>query len=119
MTLNTAALVRFKGGQLEIQNPRVGYTYRGEIQTAVVEDNAVKVQFAWLARGKGGFPPTGWYKANVLSYEASVRVYAAIDIGDGRIALRSPAGGEEAVFFPPDSSNMLDPAMVEGLDLAT
>lgn len=117
MQLTPDALARFKGGQLEIQNQGEGYIYRGEIASVTVEDNSVKVRFAWLAKGKNGFPPQGWIKDDSLDYAASTEIYHGSDIGDGRISMHSPIVGEMAVFFPPDGSK-LDPTKVEGLKLA-
>ena len=117
MQLSSETLARFKGGQLEIQNKNERYIFRGQIENVVVEDNIVKVKFAWLAKGKDGFPPCRWIKDDNLDYAASTKIYFASEIGDGRIAINSPIVGEMAVFFPPDGSK-LDPAKVEGLQLA-
>jgi hypothetical protein len=48
MQLDTVQLARFIGGQLEIQNEKEGCVYRGEIATAIVDDDTVKVKFLWL-----------------------------------------------------------------------
>lgn len=116
MQLTTENLTRFKGGQLEIQNQAENYIYRGEIENVVVEEETVKVRFAWIAKGKGGFPPQGWIKDDKRDYRAGTLIYSASDIGDDRVAMNSFVNGEMAVFFPPDGSK-LDPAKVEGLEL--
>jgi hypothetical protein len=116
MQLSTETLGRFKGGQLEIQNQKEDYIYRGEVATVEVVDKSVKVKFAWLAKGKNGFPPDGWINDDNLYYAASTEIYFARELGDGRVVMNSPIVGEIAVFFPPDGSK-LDPAKVEGLKL--
>src|SRR3989344_5277936 len=126
MQLTTQAVERFKGGQMEIQNPNEGYMYRGEVETIGVENNELKVKFAWLAKGEG-FPPIPkkWVKDDRLDYSASLEIYAVSDIrssghdtgGDSRICLNSFIVGETVVLFPPNGSK-LDPAKVEGLQLA-
>lgn len=118
MELSTAILSRFIGGQLEIQNPKEEYIFRGEIANVEVVDKTVKVKFVWVAKGKDGYPPAGWITTDNVDYEASTEIYFASDIGSGRIVLDSSVVGEVAVFFPPDGGR-LDPIKVEGLKLAT
>ncbi|GEM_PF-1558890 len=103
-----------------------GYIYRGEVRTIVVEDNTLKVQFAWLAKGDGVQPgalpvPRGWVNHEDLSYGASLEIYSVSNIGSSgyggdRICLNSAIVGETVVLFPPDGSK-LDPAKVKGLEL--
>jgi len=57
MRLTTRDLQRFVGGQMEVQNEREGYLYRGEINTISVTDGSLCVDHSWVARGVG-FPPT-------------------------------------------------------------
>ncbi len=126
MKLTTEDVQRFVGGQMEVQNAGEGYIYRGEIETIAVENDELKVRFAWLAKGEG-FPPipTGWVKDDVLDYALSLEVCSVADIGstghdfggDSRIGISSFFIGETVVLFPPNGSK-LDPAQVEGLDLA-
>ena len=126
MQLTTQAVERFKGGQAEIQNQNEGYMYRGEVETIAVENNELRVKFAWLAKGEG-FPPIPkkWVKDDRLDYAASLEIYSVSDIGssghdtggDSRICLNSFIVGETVVLFPPNGSK-LDPAKVEGLQLA-
>lgn len=116
MELNAEVLARHKGGQLEIQNPRDGYIYRGEIDEATLEDGDVKVKFKWCAKGND-FPPTSWVKEEMPEYSASLMIYQVSEIGDGRLAIASFVTHELAIFFLPGGS-ALDPARVEGLELA-
>ena len=126
MQLTTQAVARFKGGQMEIHNRNEGYMYRGEVETIAVENNELRVKFAWLAKGEG-FPPIPqkWVKDDRLDYTASLEIYSASDIGssghdtgdDSRICLNSFIASETVVLFPPNGSK-LDPAKVEGLQLA-
>jgi hypothetical protein len=115
MELTTDTFVKYKGGQMEIQNQGEGYIYRGEIKTIAVEDDTLTVSFAWLAKGDS-FPPTKWESEANLTYCASLQLYAISDIGEERISLNSPIIGELVVLFPPNGSK-LDPAKVEGLKL--
>ena len=126
MQLTSQAVERFKGGQMEIQNENEGYMYRGEVETIVVENNELRVKFAWLAKGEG-FPPIPkkWVNDDKLDYVASLEAYSASDIGssghevggDSRLCLNSPIFDETVVLYPPNGSK-LDPSIVEGLQLA-
>jgi hypothetical protein len=116
VALTTEVLAHFKGGQLEIQNEREDYIYRGEVANVVVKDGWIKVQFAWIAKGKDGIPPVSWVNEYVLSYKADTISYYGSDLGDGRISMHSPWFSETATFFPPGGSK-LDPAKVEGLKI--
>lgn len=126
MQLTTPVVARFTGGQMEIQNQNEGYLYRGEVKTIAVENNELRVKFAWLAKGVG-FPPfpRKWVKDDRFDYSASLEIYSVADVGssghdtcgDSRICLHSPIVGETVMLFPPNGST-LDPAKVEGLQLA-
>ncbi len=122
MQLTTQIVERFKGGQMEIQNQDEGYIYRGEVEAIVVENNELRVKFAWLAKGEG-FPPLPekWVKDDRLDYAASLEIYSASDIGssghevggDSRICLNSSIVGETVVLYPSNGSK-LDRSKVEG-----
>ena len=126
MRLTTDLLKLYVGGQMEIQNPDEEYIYRGEVKTIVVANNELQVTFVWLAKGEG-FPPIPQKggRDDRLDYAASLEVYSASNIGPGggdvvggdRLCLNSSIVGETVVLFPPDGSK-LDPAKVEGLQLA-
>ena len=123
--LTSSMLNTFTGGQIEVQNQGEGYLYRGEIKTAEVEDNEVRITLNWMAKAEG-FPPipTGWVADSRLDYAASLEIYTASDIGPGsegggrRLCLNSSIMGETVVLFPHDGSK-LDPAKVKGLTLAS
>lgn len=126
MKLTTELVRPFIGGQAEIQNPGEGYVFRGEVEAIVVEDGELKIRFVWLAKGRGYPPiPTGWDKEDRLDYAVSLRICQASNIGpsgsdvggDDRISLLSHITGETVVLYPPNGSK-LDPAQVEGLELA-
>ena len=126
MQLTTQTVTRFIGGQVEIQNQDEGYMFRGEVKTIVVENNELRVKFAWLAKGEGYPPfPKKWVSDDNLDYVASLEIYSVSDIGssghdvggDSRLCLNSSIVGETVVLFPPNGSK-LDPAKVEGLRLA-
>lgn len=125
MQVTSEMLARFVGGQMEIQNQGEGYIYRGEVKTIAVENNELKAQFAWVAKGEG-FPPfpNKWVKDDNLDYAASLEIYSASNIGPSggevgggdRLCFNSSIVGETVVLYPPDGSK-LDPAKVEGLSL--
>ncbi len=123
MKLTTQLLATFIGGQFEVQNINEGYIYRGEIKTAEVIDGELSMTFIWMAKGEG-FPPIplGWVNDSKLTYDASLEIYTASDIGPGReggnnrLCIQSSFIGELGVFYPPNGSK-LDPARVKGLEL--
>ena len=110
---------RYVGGQMETQNPSEEYMYRGEIATISIENDELRVRFAWLAKGEGYPPlPQRWVNdtdPSHLNYAASLEIYSASDIGDGRLALHSQIVDETVVLFPSDGSK-LDPSKVVGLE---
>lgn len=122
--LTSQILAALVGGQMEIQNQGEGYVYRGELKMLTVNDktNELTAKFVWLAKGDG-FPPASWKKDDKLDYTASLDIYSVNNIGPSqgeggdRWCLRSSIVGETATIFPPDGSK-LDPARVEGLELA-
>ena len=121
MELTTEMLAAFVGGQIEVQNEREDYLYRGQIKTAQVSDEGeVCVELHWMAKGDEGFPSANWTADDKLSYVASLEVYSASNIGpspDGggdRLCLTSGIIGETVVFYPPGGSK-LDPARVKNL----
>ena len=116
MELNAEVLARYKSGQLEVQNDREGYIYRGEIAEATLEDGDLKVKFKWCAKGNGS-PPTNWVKEEMPEYSANLMIYNVAEIGDDRLAFSSFVTHELLIFFLPGGS-ALDPARVEGLELA-
>ena len=113
MELNTEALAKYVGGQMEIQNQKRGYIYRGEVKSITIEHGELRVTFAWFATGEG-FPPRRWVKYARTDYAATLDTYGASDIGNARLALHSSSTGELIVLFPLGGSR-LDPARVEGL----
>jgi len=125
MQVTSKILAPFVGGQMEIQNQGEGYIYRGEVKTVTVENNELKVLFAWVAKGEG-FPPlpNNWVKDDKLEYAASLDIYSTSNIGPSgeevggsdRVCFNSSIVGETVILYPPDGSK-LDPAKVEGLTL--
>ena len=119
MQLTNDLLSRYVGGQMEIQNPKEGYLYRGEIATIILEsghapdDQILKVTFKWVAKGEGYPPlPNHWVRHSCLDYSASLMIYSVSDIGGGRINLNGWIVGENVTIFPPDGSK-LDLSKVE------
>jgi len=126
MNLTTEVLTPYVGGQMEIQNRNEGYIFRGEIKTIKVENNTLKVGFAWLGKGEGYPPvPRRWVSDQQLQYEASLDIYSASNIGPSggdvggsdRLSLNSSIVGELVVIYPPDGSK-IDRSKVEGLEPA-
>lgn len=116
MPLTTQDLAQFIGGDMEIQNQREDYLYRGPIESAVVEDGDIKIRFTWCAKNDGGprRPTSTWTSDDQLDYKASLEIYVVAHTSDGRILLNSFMTGETVVIFPPGGSR-LDPASVRGL----
>lgn len=119
MLLTAELLARFVGGEMEIQNMREDYLYRGPIESATIEGDEVRVRFRWLAKNDGGSasPTATWTKADRLDYAVSMQICSVSNIGQGRICLNVPVTGELVVLFPPSGSK-LDPARVAGLAAA-
>jgi hypothetical protein len=122
--LNPQVLAALIGGQMEIQNERENYIYRGELKSLAIDNNTLKAEFLWLGKGDG-FPPATWQKDEKLDYSASLEMYAVSNIGPSggdvggsdRWCLHSHFIGETVVIYPPDGSK-LDPSRVEGLELS-
>jgi hypothetical protein len=115
MELTQEIVSRFVGGELEVQNPGEGYLYRGEIGMISVtgegDDQNLTVELSWFAKMVS---PGEWEAVPITSYQASMMVYIASNIGSGRIFLSSMVTGEGATLFPPDGSK-LDRTKVKGL----
>jgi len=111
---------RYASGQIEVQNPRKDYIFRGEIKTATVEGSGggatFKATLKWMAKGLGRPVPSRWVNDTDLTYEAGLLIYAVSDMGDGRMRLVSSIVGEITILYPPGGSK-LDPSRVEGLNL--
>lgn len=116
MHLTTADVAKYIGGQMEVQNQQERYLFRGEIkEIKVTDDNNLEVTFSWLAQAIGyPLPLKRWVLNERKTYTASLEIYSASDIGNGRLSLNSYITRELVVLFPPDGSK-LDPAKVEGL----
>jgi hypothetical protein len=119
--LTTEMLARFIGGEAEIQNGGEDYLYRGEISAITIENREVALQFAWLAKNRGGpfggggtGPSEDWDTSTNLENRMSLDIYSFSEISEGRVAFNSPIVGEVVVLFPPDGSH-IDPTNVHGL----
>jgi len=120
MKLTTADVTRLIGGQMERQNSRDGYIYRGEISTIAIVNNKLTVRLSWNAKGEG-FPPIPqqWVEDKNITFSTSLNLYTVSnigpsggDIGGGdRLCLNCPTTGEMIVLYPPDGSK-LDPAKI-------
>jgi hypothetical protein len=121
MRLTSEILARFVGGQAEIQNSEENYVFRGEIEAIVIEEDELKIKFKWL--GNSPLRQIKWTKSTKLDYAISLAVCGAHDIGAGsegggsRIRIDAQIVGEIIALFPPDGSK-LDPAKIEGLEIA-
>ncbi len=124
MKLQTEGLQRFVGGQIEVQNDREDYLYRGEISRIEVTERSpvagikrdnygdLSIKLKWIAKMEDGV----WEASNRLDYFASLLVYNASDIGEGRLLLHASIVGETTTLFPQGGS-ALDPSEVKGLKL--
>ena len=116
MELDSIVLEKYHGGQMEVQNPVEKYLYRGEIESITVEENELRVKYAWVARGEGYPPlPNKWVKDSHVNYNASLEIYSVKDEGN-RIIMQSHITNEIVVLFPRGGSR-LDPKKVKGLSL--
>ncbi len=115
MELTQGTVAGFVGGELEVQNPGKGYLYRGEISKITVtgegDGQNLSVELSWFAKMVS---PGEWETVPITSYQASMMIYIASNIGSGRIFLSSMVTGEGATLFPPDG-NKLDRSKVKGL----
>ncbi len=125
VVLNQELADKFKGGQMEVQNEKDGYLFRGEIAQIIVDGNDVQIKFTWKARGEG-FPPIPkkWINDPNLDYQINIAFSLVCDIGpsggrgDARLCINMHnLTGELIVIYPPNGSK-LDPTRVEGLRLA-
>ena len=106
----------YVGGQMEVQNQFEEYLYRGEIERIAIENNELRVRLRWNAKGEGYPPlPQRWVNDDTLDYAASLEIYRASEIGNGRLCFQSPITHELVVLFSKDGSK-LEPSKVEGLD---
>lgn len=123
MKLTTEGLQRFVGGQLEAQNMKEHYLYRGEIAEIEVTEGTsfgdrpadecgdLKIKLAWMAK----MAKMGEWKADSnLDYSASLIIYSASEISDGCIFLSGMFTGENVALFPKGGSR-LEPEKVKGL----
>ncbi|MDP3986573.1 MAG: hypothetical protein U1C53_02520 [Candidatus Veblenbacteria bacterium] len=118
MKITTELLAPYAGGQMEVQNSKEGYIYCGEIAAVTVEDGELHVTWAWVAKGESYPPiPKQWVKANELNYRASLWIGAVIGLGDSRLCF-TLVTGDAIIFSPRGHGNNLNPAKVEGLQLA-
>lgn len=121
MNLTNKKLAEFVGGDMEIQNKKEGYLYRGRIKNATIENNIFLVKFAWLAKGEGYPPlPINWKKEDKFAsvgYVRNLKLYGVSEIGNGRLSLCSFTSGELLILFPLNGSK-LDPAKVEDLKVS-
>lgn len=114
--LTQTVLTPYIGGQLEIQNPRENYLYRGEVQEVHIDGSTLQVVFKWLA--KMGDEPCSWQIAPAEDHVYRINLdYVTATKPDDRILYQYHAVGEVCVFFPPNGSR-LDPSRVVGLDLS-
>lgn len=111
----------YVGGEMEIQNQNEGYIFRGRVKSFVIDDGVLRIQFAWLAEGKG-ILPIGWKIVDRKEYSLYLDLCAVSGIGpssehiggEERICFNCPAIGELCVLFPPDGSR-LNKEKIEGL----
>ncbi|MFA6297453.1 MAG: hypothetical protein WC629_02725 [Candidatus Paceibacterota bacterium] len=126
MNITTQTLAPFIGGQLEVINPTDGYHYRGEIKTAEVgADGTLAVKFKWTAR-EIGFMTRKWVKETThTTYKASRKIFSSARFilgrkdGDKILSMKpkSKRFDDTLIFSLPEGKG-LDPAKVQGLELA-
>ena len=98
MNLTTTMLEPYThGGQLEIYDPAERYLGQGEIFTAIVEGDMLKVTFAWF----GVFDAGEWWRSTEdLDVELKLGHYDVTVVGK-RVILHSVTIGELLTFLLP------------------
>lgn len=127
MKITNERVEKFVGGQMEIQNLDGDYgdrryLYCGEIKNIAIENNELRVKFAWMAKAERSASLFGgWIKEDIrldYCYSASLETNIIVDIGGGYLCLISLEKREFAgLLLSPTSKSKLDPAKVEGLVL--
>ena len=104
----------YVGGQLAVRNYFKDTLYRGEIETAVVKDNQLKIKLAWNARTEGD--PVRWVNSHILGYTVDLSLYdVEVREDNGWTMLRSKNRAELSVLLPKRNFMLLHPSQVEGL----
>lgn len=131
MSLTSTYLEPYKGGQMEIlsmDSEGQRFLLRGEVEEIEIHGNSMMVvRLLWLAKALGSnLVPTGWVKDDGSKvYELDLKVYTALNIGpvyssmkENRIELSSIHTVEKFILHTRNGAR-IDPAAVEGLELAT
>lgn len=117
----------FKGGQMAHHGHKLGdhgedYWYRGEIKEITLQNNKLRVTFAWRAKDQN-FPssPERWVKDDTLEVSEDLSIYV-IPENDGDdnwiwAGIAHYLIDEGFSLYPPDHKSTLNPAEVEGLQL--
>ena len=105
MNLTDESLQKYVGGQLEIQNPKERYIYRGEVSEVSIVNEILRVKFSWLTKAEEFPSPVRWTDIERKLYEVSLLIANSLDIGEGRVAISTGViHNELLIFFPPDGS---------------
>lgn len=107
-------LVRFVGGQVEMQEVETRSIYRGEIASLELTGDAnpgINIVLTWNA--KAPLPiPTEWVRSDVLTYHISFAHYGVTNIGPSnagegdRLFMFSQIKGDLVVLYPADGSKL-------------
>lgn len=101
-------LAWFKGGIMKIysQPSQDRSCMRlGLIESAVIENNELKVKFVWLTRGDGylSLPPS-WTREKNLHYVAEMESYVISGIDNSKLMLNFFSIGDTVTLFSPNGN---------------
>lgn len=102
------------GGQAEVHNDEQEYTFRGEIAIIELDGYAILITMKWMAQ----LVNNSWMKDDELECSIDLRLSRASDIGNGRILFTVSQMNEKVIFYP-SGEGCIDPATVQGLELAS
>ncbi len=88
----------------------------GLIESAVIEDNELRVEFVWLTRGDGYLSlPLIWTREKNLSYAAEMERYVISGTDNSKLVLNFLITGDTVTLFSSDNDKS-DHAKTENLE---
>lgn len=112
MDLTTEAFQKFVGGDIEIQNKKENYLYRGPIKAITIVEDDLVVVTTWLAqmiKDEAEAKALGQRWKLVVGHEpyrTPLQICTVSDVGEGRLCLISPVIGELTMLYPAGGSQL-------------